>query len=617
MKSFLSILFLAKKYLRYALLNLVFNFFSILFSLFSLGMVIPFLGLLFNTQKPVLVRPDFKLNAEGIEQWFSYFISGFIADENGMVSEDGRAKGLMVIVCMIVGIFFLKNLTRYLAMYFIAPLRNGIIHDLRERIFKKILALPISYYSDERKGDIMARISGDVQEVEWAILNSLEVVFREPFSILVFLTSLLILSPQLTLFALILLPISGLIIGQIGKSLRKNSVDLQNSTGEMMALTEETLGGIQIIKAFFAGELFLGKFKKLNFSLRKLSNRIIRKRDLASPLSEFLGAVVLAALIWFGGKMVLDTMAGKISPGLSAASFIAYIAIFSQIITPAKAFSSSIYYIQKGIASAERINMVLNAKETIQDAPDALTLDHFEKEIAFQNVRFSYSNSEVLKGISFTIKKGEVVALVGPSGAGKSSITNLLCRFYDVDSGSITMDGIEISSIQQSSLRQLIALVPQHSILFNDSIRNNIALGNPEASEKAVEDAAKVANAFEFIDQFPDKFNTGIGDNGNKLSGGQRQRVCIARAVLNNPPILVMDEATSALDTESERLVQEALGTMLTGRTALIIAHRLSTVQHATKILVLNEGQIVEEGNHLELMEANGLYRKMIEMQGL
>lgn len=384
-----------------------------------------------------------------------------------------------------------------------------------------------------------------------------------------------------------------------------------------MALTEETLGGIQIIKAFFAGELFLGKFKKLNFSLRKLSNRIIRKRDLASPLSEFLGAVVLAALIWFGGKMVLDTMAGKISPGLSAASFIAYIAIFSQIITPAKAFSSSIYYIQKGIASAERINMVLNAKETIQDAPDALTLDHFEKEIAFQNVRFSYSNSEVLKGISFTIKKGEVVALVGPSGAGKSSITNLLCRFYDVDSGSITMDGIEISSIQQSSLRQLIALVPQHSILFNDSIRNNIALGNPEASEKAVEDAAKVANAFEFIDQFPDKFNTGIGDNGNKLSGGQRQRVCIARAVLNNPPILVMDEATSALDTESERLVQEALGTMLTGRTALIIAHRLSTVQHATKILVLNEGQIVEEGNHLELMEANGLYRKMIEMQGL
>ena len=580
-------------------------------------MVIPFLGLLFNTQKPVLVRPDFKLNAEGIEQWFSYFISGFIADENGMVSEDGRAKGLMVIVCMIVGIFFLKNLTRYLAMYFIAPLRNGIIHDLRERIFKKILALPISYYSDERKGDIMARISGDVQEVEWAILNSLEVVFREPFSILVFLSSLLILSPQLTLFALILLPISGLIIGQIGKSLRKNSVDLQNSTGEMMALTEETLGGIQIIKAFFAGELFLGKFKKLNFSLRKLSNRIIRKRDLASPLSEFLGAVVLAALIWFGGKMVLDTMAGKISPGLSAASFIAYIAIFSQIITPAKAFSSSIYYIQKGIASAERINMVLNAKETIQDAPDALTLNHFEKEIAFQNVRFSYSNSEVLKGISFTIKKGEVVALVGPSGAGKSSITNLLCRFYDVDSGSITMDGIEISSIQQSSLRQLIALVPQHSILFNDSIRNNIALGNPEANEKAVEDAAKVANAFEFIDQFPDKFNTGIGDNGNKLSGGQRQRVCIARAVLNNPPILVMDEATSALDTESERLVQEALGTMLTGRTALIIAHRLSTVQHATKILVLNEGQIVEEGNHQELMEANGLYRKMIEMQGL
>lgn len=580
-------------------------------------MVIPFLGLLFNTQKPVLTQPDFKLNAEGIELWFSYFISGFIADANGHVSEEGRAKGLMVIVCMIVAIFFLKNITRYLAMYFIAPLRNGIIHDLRESIYQKILSLPVSYYSDERKGDIMARISGDVQEVEWAILNSLEVIFREPFSILVFLTSLLILSPQLTLFALVLLPISGLIIGQIGKSLRKNSVDLQNATGDMMALTEETIGGIQIIKAFFAGDLFFKKFKTLNFSLRKLSNRIIRKRDLASPLSEFLGAVVLAALIWFGGKMVLDTMAGKISPGLSAASFIAYIAIFSQIITPAKAFSSSIYYIQKGIASAERINMILQAKETIQDSPNAFSHDTFENEIEFRNVRFSYADSEVLKGISFTIKKGEIVALVGPSGAGKSSITNLMCRFYDVDSGSLTIDGKNIASIKHSSLRQLISLVPQQSILFNDSIHNNIALGNPAASKLEVEEAAKVANAFEFIDQFPDKFNTGIGDNGNKLSGGQRQRVCIARAVLNNPPILVMDEATSALDTESERLVQEALHSMLEGRTALIIAHRLSTVQHATKILVLNDGQIVEQGNHQELMEANGLYRKMIEMQGL
>jgi ABC-type multidrug transport system fused ATPase/permease subunit len=463
----------------------------------------------------------------------------------------------------------------------------------------------------------MSRISGDVQEVEWAILNSLEVVFREPVSILVFFTSLLILSPQLTIFALVLLPISGLIIGQIGKSLRKNSVDLQNTTGDMMALTEETLGGIQIIKAFFAGELFFGKFKTLNQTLRKLSNRIIRKRDLASPLSEFLGAVVLAALIWFGGKMVLDTMAGKLSPGLSAASFIAYIAIFSQIITPAKAFSSSIYYIQKGIASAERINMILNAEETILDAPNAETINRFEKEIVFKDVRFSYANQEVLKGINFSIKKGEIVALVGPSGAGKSSITNLLCRFYDLNLGSITIDGVELKAIKQESLRNLIALVPQQSILFNDSIFNNIALGNQKASQTEVQQAAKVANAADFIETLPQQYQTSIGDNGNKLSGGQRQRVCIARAVLNNPPILVLDEATSALDTESERLVQDALNNMLTGRTALIIAHRLSTVQHATKIIVLNEGQIVEQGNHQELMEANGLYRKMIEMQGL
>jgi subfamily B ATP-binding cassette protein MsbA len=617
LKSFFGILAYAKKYLRYALLNLVFNFFSILFSLFSLGMVIPFLGLLFNTQKPVLVRPEFALNAESIEKWFSYFLSGYVANAEGQITDEGRAKGLMVIVGMIIGIFFLKNITRYLAMYFIAPLRNGVIHDLRESIYRKILILPVSYYSDERKGDIMSRISGDVQEVEWAILNSLEVVFREPVSILVFFTSLLILSPQLTIFALVLLPISGLIIGQIGKSLRKNSVDLQNTTGDMMALTEETLGGIQIIKAFFAGELFFGKFKTLNQTLRKLSNRIIRKRDLASPLSEFLGAVVLAALIWFGGKMVLDTMAGKLSPGLSAASFIAYIAIFSQIITPAKAFSSSIYYIQKGIASAERINMILNAEETILDAPNAETINRFEKEVVFKDVRFSYANQEVLKGINFSIKKGEIVALVGPSGAGKSSITNLLCRFYDLNLGSITIDGVELKAIKQESLRNLIALVPQQSILFNDSIFNNIALGNQKASQTEVQQAAKVANAAEFIETLPQQYRTSIGDNGNKLSGGQRQRVCIARAVLNNPPILVLDEATSALDTESERLVQDALNNMLAGRTALIIAHRLSTVQHATKIIVLNEGQIVEQGNHQELMEANGLYRKMIEMQGL
>ena len=579
-------------------------------------MVIPFLGLLFNTQKPVLIKPDFAFNAESVEKWFSYFLSGYVSNYQGIITEEGRAKGLLVIVAMIIGIFFLKNITRYLALYFIAPMRNGIIHDLRERIYQKILLLPLSYYSDERKGDILARISSDVQEVEWAILNSLEIVFREPFSILVFFTSLLILSPQLTIFALVLLPISGIIIGQIGKSLRKNSTDLQETTGNMMALTEETLSGIQVIKAFFAGELFLGKFKSLNHHLRKLNNRIIRKRDLASPLSEFLGALALAALIWFGGKMVLDTLAGNLTPGLSAASFIAYIAIFSQIITPAKAFSSSIYYIQKGIASAERIQNIVSAEEKIKDSPQAIRKTEFEREIVFNDVRFSYENKEILKGIDFSIKKGEIVALVGPSGAGKSSITNLLCRFYDLDKGSISMDGVELKEIKQESLRKLVALVPQQSILFNDTVYNNIALGF-NGSFAEVEHAANIANASEFIEALPEKFQTHVGDNGNKLSGGQRQRLCIARAILNNPPILILDEATSSLDTESERLVQEALQNMLAGRTALIIAHRLSTVMHADKIIVLNEGQIEEQGTHQELLNLNGLYRKMIDMQGL
>jgi subfamily B ATP-binding cassette protein MsbA len=371
-----------------------------------------------------------------------------------------------------------------------------------------------------------------------------------------------------------------------------------------------------VIKAFFAGELFLGKFKSLNHHLRKLNNRIIRKRDLASPLSEFLGALALAALIWFGGKMVLDTLAGNLTPGLSAASFIAYIAIFSQIITPAKAFSSSIYYIQKGIASAERIQNIVSAEEKIKDSPQAIRKTEFEREIVFNDVRFSYENKEILKGIDFSIKKGEIVALVGPSGAGKSSITNLLCRFYDLDKGSISMDGVELKEIKQESLRKLVALVPQQSILFNDTVYNNIALGF-NGSFAEVEHAANIANASEFIEALPEKFQTHVGDNGNKLSGGQRQRLCIARAILNNPPILILDEATSSLDTESERLVQEALQNMLAGRTALIIAHRLSTVMHADKIIVLNEGQIEEQGTHQELLNLNGLYRKMIDMQGL
>ena len=407
-------------------------------------MVIPFLSLLFGTQKLVTEKPDFALSADAIENWFSYIMMQFVANADGVIYNEGRSKGLMVIVTFIIITFFLKNITRYLAQYFIAPLRNGIVHDLRERIYKKILVLPLSYYSDERKGDIMARISGDVQEVEWAILNSLEVVFREPFSIIVFLGSLFILSPQLTLFALILLPVSGLIIGQIAKSLRKNSVELQDATGQMMVMSEETLAGIQVIKAFDAGNIFFQKFRELNYFLRKLNNQIIRKRDLASPMSEFLGSVVMAALIWFGGKMVLDS-----ANGLSAATFIAYIAIFSQIIAPAKAFSSATYYIQKGIASAERINGILDAEESITDRPDAIAISGFEHEIVFKNVGFSYSQTEVLKGISFSIKKGETVALVGPSGAGKSSVTNLLCRFYDLSSGALTIDGNQSSAAGQ------------------------------------------------------------------------------------------------------------------------------------------------------------------------
>lgn len=566
--------------------------------------------MLFGTQKPVLSAPEVELNATAIENWFSYLIGKAITDSEGIITNESRAKGLLLIVAFIILTFFLKNLTRYLAMYSVAPLRNGIIHDLRKSVYSKVLDLHLLYFSNERKGDIMSRLSNDVQEIEWAILNSLEVLFREPLAVCVFLFSLFVLSPSLTLFALVLLPVSALMIGQIAKSLRKNSADVQQTTGTLLSLIEETISGLSVIKVFGAQEVFTKKFDTLNRNLQRLNNRIIRKRDLASPLSEFLGATVMAALIWYGGNMVLDG-----NSGLTAPTFIAYIAIFSQIIAPAKAFSSATYHIQKGIASAIRINEILSAPTAVSDVKNPIEKLTFDKEIRFEHVSFSYNNSAVLHSISFSIKKGQTIALVGRSGAGKSTITGLITRLFHPTSGKIFVDEVEIKNLDQKSLQRLIKMVPQQSVLFNDSIEQNICLGRVITKNNSVQRALEIANANDFIQNLPEGLAYNVGDNGNKLSGGQRQRICIARAVFDNPPILILDEATSSLDTENENAVQLALENLTVERTSLIIAHRLSTVQKADLILVLDKGKIVESGTHTELMSQKGLYYEMASLQ--
>jgi len=503
-----------------------------------------------------------------------------------------------------------KTAFKYAADFFMTNIRVNIVRDIRNEVYKKLLSLPLSFYSESKKGDIMSRMSSDVNEVEVSIMSSIEILFREPITIIIYIISLLIISPVLTVFALVLLPVSALIIGRIGKTLKKTSLKGMRRMGILSSIVEETISGLKIIKAFNAEDKLYNRFKNTNLAFSNLLIKMNRRRYLASPVSEMLGTIVMVIIMYYGGSLVLNN-----DSSLTSQSFIGYLIIFSQIISPAKAFSMASYNIQKGVASIERIEEILNTPDKIDEIENPVVITEFKEKIEFKNVYFKYNEEYVLKDISFVIEKGKSVALVGQSGSGKSTIVDLLPRFHDVNKGEILIDGISIKNYQIKSLRKLMGNVSQEAILFNDTIFNNIAFGFDDANIEDVKNAAKVANAYDFINDTKNEFYSTIGDRGGKLSGGERQRISIARAVMKNPPILIMDEATSSLDSESERLVQDALTKLLKNRTSVIIAHRLSTVHHADLILVINDGEIVERGTHQQLLEANGAYKRLHDFQ--
>lgn len=552
--------------------------------------------------------PGFHVSAQSMMDNFYYFLTQMITDP-----ARGKPYALLFICVLVVVVFFLKNLFRYLAMYFLAPIRNGVVRDLRNSVLQKIMRLPLSWYSNERKGDIITRVTTDVFEVEWSVMSSLEVVFRDPFNIILFLAMMIFISPQLTVFVFVILPVIGFLIGRIGKSLKRTSTKGKEKLGALISTIEETISGLRIIKAFNAEKSISDKFGKVNNEYTTIANRMYRKTDLSSPLSETLGAVTLMIVMYFGGMLVL-----KSETGLSASAFITYIALFSQIIPPAKSFTQAFYNIQKGLASADRIFSILDAEETIKELPDAKSVNSFQHKIEYKNVSFAYHKGDdghVLKNVNLEVTKGKTIALVGQSGSGKTTLADMLPRYYDVDKGEILLDGVDIRQLKLKDLRSQMGVVSQEAILFNDTVFNNIAFGMTGVTEEQVIEAAKVANAHEFIVHLTEGYHTNIGDRGSKLSGGQRQRLSIARAVLKNPPILILDEATSALDTESEKLVQDALTRLMQNRTTLVIAHRLSTIQHADEIIVLQKGEIIQRGTHVQLSAIDGVYKKLSELQ--
>jgi subfamily B ATP-binding cassette protein MsbA len=603
MKRFIKILRYAGPYWVFALLNVVFNILSVIFSLVSFGLFIPVLQMLFNQIAIPTEAPELTLNMDAMRDTFYYHTGQ-------LLQKYGNEKMLVYVGITIVVLYFLRNLFRYLAMYFLAVVRNGVVKDLRNDLYLKILILPLSYFNEKRKGDIIARMTNDVQEIEWSIMSSLEMAFRDPITILTYLTTLFIISPSLTVFVLLLLPVSGLIIGRIGKSLKRTSDKGQMRMGILLSMIEETISGLRIIKAFNSIDFADKRFRNTNQDYNRLMIRLYRKRDLASPLSEFLSVCVVTIVLWYGGRLVF-------TPGnyLDAAAFLVYLGIFSQLMPPAKAITQAYYNILKGAASVDRIEHILSEPEVIEELPDAIEKKSFNDSIEYRNVSFAYQTNPVLKSINLTIAKGKTIAVVGPSGGGKSTLVDLLPRFYDCTLGGIFIDGIDIRQMIIHNVRGLMGIVSQETILFNDTVFNNIAFGLENVSEEEVMQAARVANAHEFIERMPDGYYTNIGDRGTKLSGGQRQRISIARAVLRNPPILILDEATSALDTESERLVQQALENLMRNRTSIVIAHRLSTIQFADEIIVLQAGELVERGKHNDLLESNGVYRKLYELQ--
>ena len=606
MEYFKKILQFARPYSKYGYLNIFFNILYALFSALSFAALIPMLDVLFKPENRVLQEPVYTGFGD-LKDYLQAYINFRVTEYSG----DDEMKGLILVIGLVLVLFLLKNFFNYLAMYFITFLRNGVLKDIRNKMYQKIVELPISFYSEKRKGDVIARITSDVLEIQHSFLSILELIVREPLTILFTIIIMFGISTKLTIFVFVFIPIAGTIISSIGKSLKKKSDRVQKEQGEFLSIVEETLGGLRVIKAFNSESYFSRLFEKSTTRFFRFSNSLLNRQNLASPTGEFLGILVIGVLLWFGGKMVL------VDKTLDPSSFIAYMGLAYNILTPAKAISKASYGVKKGNAAAERVLEILETENPIVDKVDAKVKSSFDNGIILEKISFKYEDEYVLKDFNLTVPKGETVALVGQSGSGKSTIANLVTRFYDVNEGAIKIDGINIKDITKNSLRGLLGLVTQDSILFNDTVAKNITLGKENATEEEIVEAAKIANAHEFISQLPNGYQTNIGDSGNKLSGGQKQRLSIARAVLKNPPIMVLDEATSALDTESERLVQDALEKMMQNRTSIVIAHRLSTIQNAHKIVVLQKGEIVEQGTHDELLIKNGIYKKLVAMQSL
>ncbi len=644
MKDLFKLLQIVFEYKRKAFISIFFNILFVIFGLVSVTAVIPFLDVLFtspsnekiityegkdyvavdelenyeeNINKIYKEQDSIKLNDETKQKkgvLSKYSVSNLLRIAKsflrGVVEERGARFALLAICIFMIITTLLKTTSRYMSLYFLAPVRNGVMKSLRNNIFAKILKLPLSYYSEERKGDIIARMSNDVQEVEMSIISTFEVVFKDPLIIIFHLIALFSLSFDLTLFVVLLLPVSGVLIGRLGKNLRMSARKGQKKLGLIISIIEESISGLRIIKAFNAEEKTYRQFSSVNNFFNRIMIKVFRRKGLASPLSEFLGTIVMVVVIYYGSNLVLKSN-GEMNPE----DLIGFILLFYMIIGPSKQVSTAFYNIQKGMASLDRINKILNAPITIIDKNDAKSITEFKSSIEFRDVSFKYEKEFVLNNINVKIKKGQSIALVGQSGSGKSTMADLIPRFIDVVKGELFLDGIPLRDYITKDIRNLMGIVTQESILFNDSIFNNIAYGVENATEEDVIRAAKVANAHEFIMKLRHDYYTNIGDRGHKLSGGQRQRISIARAVLKNPPILILDEATSSLDTESEKLVQDALNSLMENRTSIIIAHRLSTIQNADEILVLENGYIVERGKHEELIAFNGVYKKLVDLQ--
>lgn len=612
MKNILELYRYTFKYKVLAVLTIVFNLLYVIFNLISFALFIPFLQLIFNPDQKTS-EPLKPIYDGGFVSFFKYCTDYYNYFMESMVYVDPKKALLFVCISVFIA-FFLKNLSRYGAIWYQSQLRMATVRDVRNLLYSKILRLPLSYYSDEKKGDLVSRVNNDASQIEIGVIAILELIFREPIAILLHIGLLIYWSPQLTLISFALLPISAFVISRIGKSLKRTAKQEMEEFSALNSHLDETLGGIRIIKAFNASNQVRRNFENTNLRHQKYTTKSFRKRDMSSPLNETLGAAVMLCIAWFGGKMILDTAGNG---GLTGEEFIGFIIVFSQLLRPIQGVASSIAILQKASISQDRINEVLVSDEKIFEAINAVPLQELNQGIELKNVVFKYKDTAVIQDVSFSIPKGQKIALVGESGSGKSTIADLVARFYDIESGTITYDGIPVQSIKTDDLRSHIGIVSQESILFNDSIANNISFGMDNAKREDLIAAAKIANAHEFISKLENGYDTNIGDRGNKLSGGQKQRISIARAILKNPSLLILDEATSALDTESEVLVQEALEHLLKGRTSLVIAHRLSTIRNADNIIVLSQGKIAETGTHDELMQMNGIYYKLCSMQGI